>query len=97
MAGRHYAAWYCALCAKTIKVIRRPILDQLSRDIRYRGLPHPTKFQCADCGQSQAGFYEHRDYFKPAEVVPVCGSCNRHRGPALTVLNNVQHITLEAA
>lgn len=36
---------------------------------------------CVDCGKP-AHDYDHRDYRKPLEVVPVCRSCNLKRGPA---------------
>ncbi len=36
---------------------------------------------CVDCGV-QATEYDHRDYFKPLDVVPVCHPCNIKRGPA---------------
>jgi hypothetical protein len=35
---------------------------------------------CVDCGK-QARDYDHRDYAKPLDVVPVCRSCNKLRGP----------------
>lgn len=34
---------------------------------------------CVDCG-SRAEHYDHRDYDKPLEVVPVCHCCNVSRG-----------------
>jgi hypothetical protein len=36
---------------------------------------------CVDCG-CRASCYDHRDYRKPLDVVPVCDTCNRKRGPA---------------
>lgn len=36
---------------------------------------------CVDCGRA-AKEYDHRDYTKPLDVVPVCGSCNAKRGTA---------------
>lgn len=41
---------------------------------------------CADCG-SPADRYDHRSYFKPLEVDPVCCSCNGLRGPAFPLPN----------
>ena len=35
--------------------------------------------KCMDCGEP-AMVYEHRDYFKPLDVDPVCKKCNRLRG-----------------
>jgi hypothetical protein len=37
--------------------------------------------QCVDCGRV-ATIYEHRDYRKLLQVVPVCRGCNQKRGPA---------------
>ena len=37
---------------------------------------------CADCGGKPYG-YEHRDYSKPLDVVPICRKCNIKRGPAI--------------
>lgn len=37
---------------------------------------------CMDCGAPEAQ-YDHRDYNRPLDVEPVCGSCNRNRGPAI--------------
>jgi len=36
---------------------------------------------CTDC-EVCATEYDHRNYFKPLEVEPVCHSCNVKRGPA---------------
>jgi hypothetical protein len=36
---------------------------------------------CVDCG-GRAHHYDHRDYSRPLDVVPVCPSCNRKRGTA---------------
>ncbi len=45
-------------------------------------LASPSSKICADCG-SQASQYDHRDYSKPLDVVPVCKRCNSRRGPAI--------------
>jgi len=49
---------------------------------RDRTLPHLKSrvIPCADCGR-RALQYDHRDYRKPLDVVPVCRSCNCRRGP----------------
>lgn len=47
------------------------------------GLLRPAKeFSCVDCGAG-AEHYDHRDYNRPLDVVPVCRSCNLHRGRAI--------------
>ena len=47
-------------------------------------LPHlsrrfDTEIKCVDCGKP-AQCWDHRDYDKPLDVEPVCGSCNGKRG-----------------
>jgi hypothetical protein len=42
-------------------------------------LAHPTTLSCVDCGM-RASEYEHRDYGRPLDVVPICGPCNTKRG-----------------
>jgi hypothetical protein len=44
-------------------------------------LPHPTEHACVDCGKT-AQVYDHRDYGRPLDVVPVCRACNAKRGTA---------------
>lgn len=46
-------------------------------------LADPRKLACVDC-DGAAIEYDHRDYSKPLEVVPVCRGCNLRRGPAIT-------------
>jgi hypothetical protein len=49
------------------------------------GLLAPARqLSCVDCGDA-ARDYDHRDYSKPLEVVPVCRSCNQRRGPAASL------------
>jgi hypothetical protein len=52
----------------------------VARAIRHGELKPATEFDCVDCGDP-AGVYDHRDYSKPLDVVPVCVTCNRRRGP----------------
>ena len=45
-------------------------------------IPRITKkTKCVDCGAKAYG-YDHRDYYKPLEVEPICRKCNHKRGPA---------------
>jgi len=43
---------------------------------------------CVDCG-ANAVCYDHRDWQKPLEVVPVCRSCNNRRKQAKNLLGGV--------
>lgn len=54
-------------------------------------LPAVTACRCSDCGKP-ATEYEHRDYNKPLDVVPVCKSCNFRRGMAIPVRGGIQKL-----
>jgi hypothetical protein len=46
-----------------------------------RGLLSPPEtLRCKDCGE-WAECYDHRNYYAPLVVVPVCQGCNIRRGP----------------
>ena len=49
--------------------------------VRAGDLPSPKTLTCIDCSKP-AKVYDHRDYYKPLIVVPVCHSCNKRRGRA---------------
>ena len=40
------------------------------------------EYACTDC-DGIATEYDHRDYSRPLDVEPVCGSCNKRRGTAI--------------
>ena len=52
---------------------------------RIKPITESTK--CVDCGKP-AEMYDHRDYYKPLEVNPVCRTCNTKRGPAYPYCEN---------
>jgi len=52
------------------KAIRKGELKKLDGSVK-----------CEDCDWP-AKVYDHRDYFKPLDVSPVCYSCNQQRGTA---------------
>ena len=54
----------------------------VANEKRKGNLQPVSDFSCVDCGRD-AENYDHRDYSKPLDVVPVCVSCNHHRGSAL--------------
>lgn len=56
--------------------------QQTQRAVRAGVLPNPriSTLACADCGK-RADRYDHRDYFSPLDVQPVCCGCNGRRGP----------------
>jgi hypothetical protein len=47
-------------------------------------LPELKNLICVDC-KAPAKCYDHRDYNKPLEVVPVCKRCNKIRGSGIFV------------
>jgi hypothetical protein len=51
------------------------------RAVKQGRLPQAKRLRCVDC-DGRAEVYDHRDYLKPLEVVPVCQGCNKRRGPA---------------
>jgi hypothetical protein len=58
----------------------RAVQKVLMRKLRGE-LIDATTLMCADCS-GPAALYEHRDYGKPDDVVPICRPCNIRRGPA---------------
>lgn len=51
-------------------------------EVRAGRLPKPTTLKCVDC-ENMASVYDHRNYTRPLDVVPVCRSCNKARGHGL--------------
>ena len=75
--------------------IKRIAHLEVARAIRRGTLKRPDEFVCVDCAKP-ALQYDHRDYTKPLDVVPVCRSCNILRGPGL-IGSDVPQATQEAA
>ena len=75
-------AKYCPPCKQGIHRIQRNTSAKVSRAISNGILKHPSKLKCVDCGK-KAQCYDHRDYAKPLDVVPVCSPCNVKRGTAI--------------
>lgn len=78
---------YCDPCSRARSLYRSYAsgqtlaLAEVGRAVHKGLLPKPATLTCVDCGQP-AKFYDHRDYSKPLDVVPVCIRCNRMRGMA---------------
>lgn len=82
--GRSHSK-YCSLeCARAVADARVSISNAISRLVRSGNLRPARSFSCVDCG-GVAREYEHREYLKPFNVVPVCHACNLKRGPAIDV------------
>ena len=61
-------------------------VKEVQKAIASGKLPKPSSFLCYDC-EIKAQVYDHRDYNKPLDVVPVCRSCNAKRGAAIPLEN----------
>lgn len=82
--GRSHSR-YCSLeCARAVADARSGISNAIARLIRSGAIQPARSFRCVDCG-GLAREYEHRQYLKPFDVVPVCHACNLKRGPAIDV------------
>lgn len=95
---RSYTARICWLCFREKEraysreyARRRPLAvkahAKVATAISRGDLPQPRELLCADCAKP-ASCYDHRDYRYPLLVQPVCGSCNKLRGPAAPYINN---------
>ena len=69
---------YCVDCLPAVQNVQREAKQAMSIQADIRAL------RCVDC-QRPASEYDHRYYARPNDVVPVCKSCNKARGPALDV------------
>lgn len=85
---RHHLAKFCMPCVKkrnresAKRASRHPnnIARQMVGLAVRRGMLRPaSEYLCVDCGDP-AKHYDHRDYNKPLDVVPVCVTCNGKRG-----------------
>lgn len=82
----HPTAILCGQCSLVVsatkKAIRYPATTAVLKAVASGTLKYlDGSVKCVDCG-NPAIHYDHRDYGKPLEVEPVCGSCNLARGPA---------------
>jgi hypothetical protein len=77
------------MCRRCVEIVRGMTKDYqqlrqvantaVARAVRRREMLPPAAHNCVDCG-AEALCYDHRDYTKPLDVVPVCRSCNVKRG-----------------
>ena len=78
-------AHLCSPCMLIRRERRAPYMfsanKAVNQAVRRGELPRVKDCLCVDCG-APAHDYDHRDYSKPLDVVPVCRSCNVKRGPA---------------
>ena len=63
----------------------------VNKAVKLGRLDHISTQLCVDCG-APAQFYDHRQYARPLAVEPVCGTCNKVRGPAVDWLLPSSHL-----
>ena len=84
IVGRHHLAKVCFPCG--IQSPKRTGAGSAISAVQYaikKGiLPSVKTLSCVDCNRA-AECYDHRDYNKPLDVVPVCRKCNYRRGSAI--------------
>lgn len=79
------AQQFCIPCRKPHQEHARKAITENSKRISKGEIPKAVELTCVDCGK-QASVYDHRSYFEPLKVEPVCRACNMARGPALSVV-----------
>ena len=81
---RDSRAIFCFKCTdkKGKRTGGRKASQLVKKAIRDKILLNLKNLICVDCGEPTK-CYDHRDYNKPLEVVPVCKKCNRIRGPGI--------------
>lgn len=64
--------------------LRRKASGTVLLAVRAGRLPNlrATRIPCTDCRVADAVCYDHRNYYEPLIVQPVCHPCNMHRGAA---------------
>jgi hypothetical protein len=96
LAYRFFSNRAAATVSEAIRESRLPRLFEWKN--RYAGRSHSNKRllgqHCVDC-PSLAEEYDHRDYFEPLRVDPVCRRCSRRRGSAIKTLLKIVALTPE--
>lgn len=72
---------FCDKCAPAHFAAQCKATTTVRKAVNFKTLPPAKNCLCVDCGAS-AKHYDHRDYSRPLDVVPVCQSCNIRRGAA---------------
>jgi len=66
----------------------RKAIALVNQAVKKGFLPLVKTLNCVDCNRP-GECYDHRDYNKPLDVVPVCRKCNFRRGSAIPLKKNV--------
>ena len=88
--GRDPRAKHCWNCSESYGVLNgaRKAISEVNKAVKKGILASPKTLTCIDCGRS-GECYDHRDYNKPLDVVPVCRKCNYRRGSAIPLKKEV--------
>lgn len=90
------SARYCWPCFNAARPLQVRAMGEVARAVRRGELTKASTMPCTDCGAAAFG-YDHRDYFEPLVVQPVCRSCNHARGSAYPFTRgSIEHIDLRA-
>ena len=82
--GRDSRAKVCFSCVRDNpkKIGALAAIKKVEKAVKKGILPSVKTLFCVDCGRP-GECYDHRDYGKPLDVVPVCRKCNYRRGSAI--------------
>jgi hypothetical protein len=88
--GRDARAKNCWLCSDSYGTVNgaRKAIAAVAKAVKKGILPSVKTLICVDCGKPSE-CYDHRDYNKPLDVVPVCRKCNFRRGAAIPIKKDV--------
>jgi len=72
------------------RILKNNAQQMITYAVREGRLPHLKIhfMKCTDC-EKRAVCYDHRDYFDPLIVEPVCHSCNLLRGTAKKTFDKI--------
>lgn len=80
--NQHFKCKKCKSGKSDGEILQEKAGRQVAKAVRKGLLPPATSKRCVDC-KVRAEVYDHREYAKPLDVVPVCRRCNILRGPAI--------------
>ena len=91
--NRDPRAKHCWDCSESYGILNgaRKAIAAVAKAVKKGLLPSVKTLTCVDCGRP-GECYDHRDYNKPLDVVPVCRKCNYRRGSAIPVKKIVANV-----
>lgn len=90
-SNRQINADYYEVLGRNVWIHLRITANQRVHEAVKKGLLPSLRdndIRCTDC-PDRATSYDHRDYTRPLDVVPVCHPCNRKRGKAELDFNHL--------